>query len=468
MNLELNIMIRPHWENDTISFIDYELNSPNITISSGEPMICRFDDAFGGLCPFPVMEYLKIEDEKGVLRYEENEIPSFNSGIKCFGYFPERAVEGTLRWCYRALPRVLPEGYRSSPYYDFRAEPGGLNGSGFFSFLLPATEKEMNVSLSWDMSCMPAGSRAIFSFGEGNIKKTMNVIDLGISLFTVGMIRAVENDSLGIYYLSEPEFQVGPIAEKLFPIFQYEKEYFNDPNASFKIFLRRDPFVISNGGSACRYAFISGYSAFGGFDPDKWFNTLLHEMTHTWPYMDDNNVGEGTWFTEGATEYYCTWLPYIGGFLDDDFTVKCLNEKIGKRYYQNPFREMPNMEIPKIQWKERHAQECPYGRGFLYLANTEAQLRRAGKGSIDDMIKQFGWDRPMHPEDWREFLRERLGQDAVVQFDEMTEGKLLEPDPDIFENRFRVVKDEIELNGQKVLSYHFETKNKKENHSNDK
>ena len=126
------------------------------------------------------------------------------------------------------------------------------------------------------------------------------------------------------------------------------------------------------------------------------------------------------------------------------------------------------MEIPKIQWKERHAQECPYGRGFLYLANTEAQLRRTGKGSIDDMIKQFGWDRPMHPEDWREFLRERLGQDAVVQFDEMTEGKLLEPDPDIFENRFRVVKDEIELNGQKVLSYHFETKNKKEKHSNDK
>ena len=36
MNLELNIMIRPHWENDTISFIDYELNSPNITISSGD------------------------------------------------------------------------------------------------------------------------------------------------------------------------------------------------------------------------------------------------------------------------------------------------------------------------------------------------------------------------------------------------------------------------------------------------
>lgn len=458
MRPELKIEIRPYWENGTVSFIDYELRGQRIKASPDIPMFCRYDEAFGGLCPFPEMDYLEAGDDRGALCYREKEITSFNSGMRCFGYFPERAVEGTLSWRYRAYPRILPEGYRSSPYYDFRAEPGGLNGSGFFSLLLPATERELDVRLRWDMSSMPPGSRGIFSFGEGTVEKTMKVTELGISLFTVGMVRAVENDSLGVYYLSEPEFEIRPIAEKLFPIFQYEKNFFHDPDAKFKVFLRRDPFVISNGGSACRYAFLSGYSAFGGFDPEKWFNILIHEMTHTWPYMDDSNVGEGTWFTEGATEYYCTWLPYVGGFLDDDFTVKCLNEKIGKRYYQNPFREMPNMEIPKIQWKERSAQECPYGRGFLYLANTEAQLRRAGKGSIDDIVKQFGWDRPMHPGDWKDFLRERLGQKAVDQFEEMIGGKLLEPDPDIFENRFQVVKDEIELNGQKVLSYHFETK----------
>ena len=94
----------------------------------------------------------------------------------------------------------------------------------------------------------------------------------------------------------------------------------------------------------------------------------------------------------------------------------------------------------------------------MYLANTEAQLRRVGKGSIDDVIKQFGWDRPMHPSDWKVFLLERLGKEAVMQFEEMTEGKLMEPDPDIFENKFKVVKDEIELNGEMTIAYHFEKK----------
>ncbi len=407
------------------------------------------------------MENLIFEDEKGALNCTEKEVVSFNSGIPCFGYFPNREAEGNLHWSYRAFPRILPENYRSSPYYDFRAEPGGINGSGFFSMLLPAVKEKMDVHLQWDMSKMPQGSRGIFSFGEGEIKRTMTVMDLGFSLFTVGQIHAVENESFGVYYLSEPEFEIQKIVEKLIPIFQFEKEYFHDFNAYFKVFLRRDPFRISNGGSACRYAFISGYSAFGGFDSDKWFNTLIHEMTHTWPYMDDSNVGEGTWFTEGATEYYCTWLPYIGGFLDEEFTVKCLNEKIGRRYYQNPFREMPNMEIPRIQWKERAAQECPYGRGFLYLANTEAWLRREGKGSIDDLVKQFGWENPMHTEDWKRFLLERLGQEAVVEFEDMVNGKLLEPDPNIFENRFDVVKDEIELNGRKTVAYHFEIRNER-------
>lgn len=96
------------------------------------------------------------------------------------------------------------------------------------------------------------------------------------------------------------------------------------------------------------------------------------------------------------------------------------------------------MEIPKIQWKERLAQECPYGRGFLYLANTEAQLRRAGKGSIDDIVKQFGWDRPMHPADWKAFLQERLGREAVVQFEEMTAGKFLEPDRIFLKTDFKL------------------------------
>ena len=290
MEHKLNIIIKPVWKTDTIEYIEYDLNYTRMEADFQTPMLCRFDEAFGGLCPFPDMEDLQIKDEKGELEFEEHEIPSFNSGIKSFGYFPKREINGKLNWSYKALPRVLPEGYRSSPYYDFRAEPGGLNGSGFFSILFPAVNEPVDVDLQWNMDRMPEGSRAIFSFGEGNIKKTMTIMELGISLFTVGKVIENGNRSFGVYCLSKPEFEIQPIVEKLLPIFEYEKNYFDDPDANFKVFLRRDPFKISNGGSACQGAFISGYSAFGGFDADKWLNTLIHEMTHTWTFMDDNNV----------------------------------------------------------------------------------------------------------------------------------------------------------------------------------
>lgn len=458
---ELNVRIHPYWEKDTIGKIAYtfrlEGGSGNCA-EADKPLLQHADEAFGGLCPFPETKGFRLFDESGPLSFHIQEIPSWYSGMKCFGYFPERPAAGDVIWQYEAYPRILPEGYRSSPYYDFRSEPGGLNGSGFFSLILPAGQETFQVDLSWEMEDMPAGSRGIFSFGEGTVKKQMSAFQLGFSLFDVGLLHAVESDAFGVYWFGDPGFAVEPVARRLLPIFDYEKNHFGDPDAHFRVFLRRDPFKISNGGSACRYAFISGYSAFGGFDPDQWFNVLIHEMTHTWPYMDDTKVGTGTWFTEGAVEYYCTLLPWQGGFVDEDFTLKCLNDKITKRYYRNPFRNVPNMEIPAIQWRERQAQTVPYGRGFIYLANVQAALKRTGNGTIDDIVRQFGWDRPMQPEDWKAFVRARLGEKAVTEFEDMTDGKLIIPDPDIFDGCFETVQEEIVLNGKKVPSWHWEKK----------
>ena len=93
MRPELKIEIRPYWENGTVSFIDYELRGQRIKASPDIPMFCRYDEAFGGLCPFPEMDYLEAGDDRGALCYREKEITSFNSGMRCFGYFPERAVK---------------------------------------------------------------------------------------------------------------------------------------------------------------------------------------------------------------------------------------------------------------------------------------------------------------------------------------------------------------------------------------
>lgn len=457
----LHLTLVPRWENDTVADMTIRASFPASGIPTGgdKPALDYPNQAFGGLCPFPDYEKLSITDDLGEVPYRLDDAPSCYGAATFKGFYFERPAQGTLQWSYRILPRILPEGYRSSPYYDFRAEPLGLNGSGMFAFMLPNTgAAPVQVHLEWDLTQMPENARGIWSFGEGTVDKVLTSWQIRLSLFNTGVMQAVEHGNFGVYWFSEPNFAVKDVAERLYPIYQYMTDYFHDTGSSFRVFLRRDPFEKSGGGSACPYAFISGYSAMGGMEADRWFNVLIHEMTHTWPSMEDFNVGEGSWFSEGCTEFYCTMLPYRGGFLDADFTVSRINEKIKGRYYDNLYREMPNMEIPRIQWQDRRAQVVPYGRGFLYLVNVDTQLRRLGKGSIDDIVMKHSIMDPMSAQEWKDFVLERLGDKGLQDFEDMAAGKLMVPEEDLFGPEIMTVEDEIELEGKKVISYHWEVR----------
>lgn len=458
----LTLTLKPRWEQDTVANMSIYAAFPAEGFDGdlSKPALQYPDQAFGGLCPFPEWEELRIADDLGDIPYEIRETPTLYAAATFRGFFFARRPVGTVQWSMKLLPRVLPEGYRSSPYYDFRAEPFGLNGAGMFSFILPAVgaATPMDVHLEWDLSEMPAGARGIWSFGEGTVEKVLTPWQLMLTLYNTGLMHAVEQDGFGVYWFAEPNFDAGSVAKRMLPIFLYERDYFHDSSAQFRVFLRRDPFEKSGGGSACPYAFISGYSAFGGMDPDSWFNVLIHEMTHTWPSMTDFNVGEGTWFSEGATEYYCTMLPYRGGFVDAAYTVDRLNSKIRDRYLDNPYREMPNAEIPKIQWKDRRAQTVPYGRGFFYLANLDAKLRRLGRGSIDEIVMRHSIMDPMTPQQWADFVYEKLGEEGLREFEEMKAGKLPALEENLFGEEIVTVPHEYELDGRAVQSYHWEVR----------
>jgi hypothetical protein len=439
--------------------MDLDCACPAQMLGNAEGLVLDYpDQAFGGLCPFPDYQDFTLRDDAGAIPYHRDSAPTCYSAATLQGFYAERPLSGDVHWSYRILPRVLPEGYRSSPYYDFRAEPLGLNGSGMFSFILPVTTERIAMQLDWNLSEMPEDARGIWSYGEGKVHVDLTTWQIRLSLFNVGKMQAVEHGDFGVYWFSEPYFDARSVAERLYPIFQYMKDYFGDHESSFRVFLRRDPFEFSGGGSACAYAFISGYSAFGGMDEDKWFNVLIHEMTHTWPSMQDFHVGEGTWFTEGATEFYCTMLPYRAGLLDADFTVKCINEKIPGRYLNNVYREMLNDKLTEIQWKDRRAQTVPYGRGFLYLANTDFKMRTQGKGSIDDIVRKHNIMNQMTLREWKEFIQERLGDEGMQDFEDMCSGKLIEPLDGIFGDEIAMVKDEIELDGKPATTYHWEVR----------
>src|SRR5699024_2169137 len=136
--------------------------------------------------------------------------------------------------------------------YDFRNEPGGLNGCGLFALIMPNMEEKLQVSWHWDLTEMPTGTRALWSYGEGDVEKILSPYEVAFSLFNVGVMNSRENESFGIYWYGELETDVDYAFNKLSEIFDYMKNYFHDEDSVFRVFLRRDPFEHSGGGSACK------------------------------------------------------------------------------------------------------------------------------------------------------------------------------------------------------------------------
>lgn len=100
----------------------------------------------------------------------------------------------------------------------------------------------------------------------------------------------------------------------------------------------------------------------------------------------------------------------------------------------------------------------PYGRGFLYLANLEAKLKRLGKGSIDELVRKHSIIRPVTPKEWEDFVVEKLGDEGLRDFEDMKAGKIPVLEADLFGSDIVTVPHEIELNGKIEQSYHWEVR----------
>lgn len=449
----LKYTLKPYWKENTVIAMDIAGSVDVEVVKGKEPAMDFCSDAWGKIVPFPEYQQLTVCDDEGEIPCEIKQSPSNWGGINYKGLYFQRDITGTLKWSYKIYPRVLPEGYVSSPYYDFRNEPFGLSSSGCFSFILPYTQDKLDFDLHWDMSEMPKEARGIWSYGNGDVRKTLTPWECRFTYFACGLMNSEEIDDFGIYWFGEPTFPIRKVTKRLAQLFEYMRKFFKDDEPMYHIILRRDPFEKSNGGSVARRAFISGYSATGTVDVEQWFCTLAHEMVHNWIMGDDTITGTMTWYTEGIAEYYSAVLPYRQGLVDAEYTVLQLNKKGKERYLDNVYREMPNLEIPKIQWAERSAQTVPYGRGFVYLSNVEAQLRRNNNGSIDELAPYHGLNNMLKEDDWKQFINERLGESGVQEYEAMKLGKVQVPDADGFGDAFTVEEDNIELDGKVVKSY---------------
>lgn len=385
---------------------------------------------------------ITASDDKGPLNLaQRDEAPGPSGTYRA--YTVDRATVGDVRVRYATPPRHVDAATRNGPLFDLRAEDGGMNGAGVYFFAVPAGGKPYSIRLHWDL---PPGTRGISSRGEGDQRWVAPAETLEFSFYATGKVHSIPADGGGdfvFYWQKQPPFDPAVLGANTQKLYRTMARFFGDSNASYRVFARANPYP-AGGGTALAHSFLFGYGADGTTIAAGTDMLIAHEMAHTWPTIDGEHALTA-WYTEGTAEYYSTLLALRAGTIDLSRFLTLINEKAAS-YYASPFRTLSNAEAGKRFWSDARAQKLPYGRGFLYLASLDAQIRRhsAGKRSLDDLVLEvLRRQRDGASVDlaaWRIMVVAELGAEAGSAFDAMQTGAPIVPPADAFGPCFAVVK----------------------------
>ena len=433
----IEITARPAWNGSQVASMRIRYVLRKFSRSAGD-ILMRIN-AETVTIPFCPMSALAACDETGPLSLVEETEVIYPVTRKSWTI--DRPTHGEIIISYTVMPRKVPAGYRSSPYFDFRSEPGGANGAGI-TFLAEITGLDhCCMHFEWDLSHMPADSRGVSSLGEGSFSATGKPDLVVDAFYAVGQLKSITDGDFGFFWFSEPGFDIAEMAGWTRELFRRMSAFFDDQNGNYRIFMRKDPFEISGGGTALPRSYLFGYSEAMTPTLDSLKNVLAHEMAHNYVHLQDEPYGIGTWFTEGMTEYYSVMLPLLFGMASPEETLQQIQERTD-RYYTSPVRHLTNMEAAAQSWTDRRTQKIPYGRGFFYLAGLDARIRQVtdGRQSIDvvafELNKLWLSGQAGTNEDFLRIAGDLAGCDLADGFRSMSAGEAFAPDPDSFGGYF--------------------------------
>lgn len=355
-------------------------------------------------------------------------------------YLADRATVGDVSVSYVGTPRQVNAQTPPGPFFDLRTEGDGLLGAGVYFLALPPEDRPYRIGMTWRLEGLPTGTRGIWSLGEGEQHTVGPTQTLAYSIYATGPVKSEPEDGkgdFGLYWLTTSPFDMRALAKDTRALYRYMAKFFNDEQASYRIFARRNPYP-AGGGNALEKSFIFGYGGAGESAVGGDQLLLAHEMAHNWPRLDDNedNV-ETAWYTEGTAEFYSSALALRAGVIDLDKFITLVNGRAAE-YAGNPFKSLSNSEVGKLFWKDARAQRLPYGRGFMYLARVDAQLRAATRGarSLDDLVLEMYARRVAGKKaglaQWRGLVRRNLGANGIADFEAMVAGKDIVPPANTF------------------------------------
>jgi hypothetical protein len=427
---ELRLELKPHMTGGSVDYIDVSLAIDGPTAKAGATLL-RMPLIVASI-PTPRYdgEAIQARDDSGGLPLTQKDEPPTSSGTYR-QWLVSRQTMGNVVVTFRAPMRAVGPTTRPGPLFDLRAESGGLNGAGIAFLPLPISETSYLINVHWDLSSMPQGARGVWSMGAGDASTTGKAEMLADTYYAAGPLKSFPADpssAYTMYWLGDPPFDARVVAERIQKFYLFASQFFGDQGGEYRVFVRKNPYH-GGGGTSLTRSFMFGYSDERIPKPDEMHGLLAHEIVHNWPGLQGEH-GDTAWYSEGAAEYYSILLSYRAGVYD---AAKFLSE-INKRasaYYTNPLQALTNEQAAEKFWTDSRAQRVPYGRGFMYLAQVDAEIRAAseGKRSLDNLVlelrsRQKGGAKHGVSE-WLELVTKELGSNAQQEFHAMTSGHRL-------------------------------------------
>ncbi|WP_312126836.1 hypothetical protein [Brevundimonas sp.] len=429
--------------NGQVAELAVELRLPAPAIEAGKPLLRMPVHIVSTPTAAYSADQISVTDDLGPLNLTSVDEDPAPEGLYR-QYVAQRAPQGEMVVRYATPPRAVSAETRNGPLFDLRAQDGGLMGAGVYFMALPTVQEPYDITLNWDLSQLPEGARGVWSLGEGTRTITAPASTLSFSFYAVGQVKSEPEqgaEDFGLYWLDTPPFDIGELASETRALYQHMAKFFGDEDAPYRVFVRANPYP-AGGGTALAKSFMFGYGAGGETTSGGLQMLLAHEMAHNWPRLTDAEHALTAWYTEGNAEYYSSALAYsLGQMTPEDF-LKEMNER-ANAYYANPHIRLSNAEAGQIFWSDARAQRVPYGRGFMYLLNVNAQMREASNGtkSLDDVVLEIlnrqREGKPAGLAEWIEILTREIGPHAKDEYEAMAAGEIIIPRDDSLSPCFR-------------------------------
>jgi predicted metalloprotease with PDZ domain len=444
----LNLTLKPHVSGKLVDYVDITLAVQRPETKAGAPLLHMALE----VASIPTVRYdgdaVSATDAEGMLALTQKDGERGPFGIGR-DWLAARDTAGDVTYRYRAVPRTVSSATRAGPLFDLRAEAGGLNGAGLAFLALPPEATKYHISLHWDLSGMPAGARGVWSVGEGDVATEGTAQLLADSYYAAGPLQsypANPDGNFGMYWLSDTPYDMREVGQYIQTLYAYMADFFHDTHGSYRILVRKNPYRGANG-TALTKSFMFSFSD-GLTQTTRQLKDLLsHEMTHNWPSLE-GRPGDTSWYAEGTAEYYSGLLSLRAGAISPQELLERVNER-AVAYYTNPLQRLTNRQAEEIYWQDTRAQRVPYGRGFMYLAKVDAEIRAKSNGrrSLDDIAKELyrreATGKPYGIAAWLELVSRELGAQAKPEYDDMAAGKPIVPPSSALATCFTSVKKSL-------------------------